>query len=198
MSYEDTLKRLSAGTVATVLQVWQAAQAGELEWRLVPELLALVVATANAQGAAVAQLAFRAYLEAHDAAPVAMAVASTSMPQDVERLTGAMRTILASDLETEMQLTRLAANEPLDAAASAYQAELDASPRVSGWRRQLESDACQLCQWWARDGRVWRTDHQMPRHPGCTCHQLPVIDEQTSNHQTESQARRAATPRKTA
>ena len=31
-----------------------------------------------------------------------------------------------------------------------------------------------------------------------TCHQLPVIDEQTRNYQNESQARRAATSRKTA
>ena len=49
------------------------------------------------------------------------------------------------------------------------------SSRVSGWVRSLDSNACELCQGWSRDGKVWDDDHTMPRHTGCTCTQDPVV-----------------------
>lgn len=191
MTYEATLLKLADGTERVILQLWDAVAQGVLTVDEFRALAADLVQLANSQGAAVAQLAFRAYLEAHDRAPAR--VTSTTWPAgEQQRLDQALATILGSDLDTAMQLGRLARNEPLDAAASAYQAELDASPRVSGWRRQVETDGCQLCQWWARERRVFQPSHRMPRHPGCTCHQVPVVDEQTTNYQTTRQARRAA------
>ena len=50
------------------------------------------------------------------------------------------------------------------------------SQLVEGWTRSV-SGACQLCNWWSRDGRVWPKDHTMPRHKGCRCTQNPVLVE---------------------
>lgn len=196
MSYEDTLTRLAEGTARVVVQLWESVQHGLIPAADFPRLAADLIALANVRGAAVAQLAFRGYLEAAYELPTPVAV--TVAADDTERLHKALRTILASNIDTVMQLTRLATNEPLNAAADAYHDEMDRSTAVSGWRRGLEGDACQLCRWWWRDGRVFRTEHRMPRHPGCSCHQIPVVNETTSNYQTERQARQAANTRRTA
>lgn len=186
MSYEDVLVRLSDGTATVVGQLWAAVEAGAIPVDDFPRLAADLVALANARGAAAAQAAFRGFLEAQTglALPIAVAI----FPDDAGRLQGAMGTILASDQDTLAQLVRLAANEPLEAATQAYGDAMARSSLVSGWRRGLNSGACQLCRWWHRDGRVFRTEHSMPRHKGCTCHQIPVVEEQTSNYQSADQA----------
>lgn len=79
----------------------------------------------------------------------------------------------------DMRLTRLARGEIMHAAQSTTHEALTAEPAVEGWVRDLDSGACQLCQWWSRDGRVWDTGHQMPTHKGCTCRQLPVVGSTT-------------------
>ncbi|MEL4358389.1 MULTISPECIES: hypothetical protein [unclassified Luteococcus] len=190
MSFEDTLHQLSEGTAKVVLQLWEALDLGELDPDDFPELVAMLVATANAQGAAAGQLAFRAFMEAHDASPTA--IAAVAAVDDHERLLQAVGTVLSSELDTRMQLERLARNEPMQAATNAFHDAMQGEQRVSGWRRQLEAEPCQLCRWWARDGRVWQADHRMPRHTGCACHQIPVIDEATDNFQTTRQARATA------
>ena len=90
------------------------------------------------------------------------------------------------------RLIRLAFNEPVQAATFTFSEHIEKSKVVSGWRRGTEPDACQLCRWWARDGRVWEPSHAMPRHPGCTCHQVPVVNVETTNYQKARQARQAA------
>lgn len=66
---------------------------------------------------------------------------------------------------------RLGRSEAVEAAQHTYSEQMTRSPVVSGWTRQLEADACELCVWWARDGRVWHKNHSMPTHKGCTCAQ---------------------------
>lgn len=75
----------------------------------------------------------------------------------------------------DMRLTRLARGEITHAAQDTTHEALAAEPAVDGWVRDLDAGACQLCQWWSRDGRVWDTGHQMPTHKGCSCRQLPVV-----------------------
>lgn len=190
MSYEDVMKGLSAGTARVIGQLWAQVEAGLITVTDFTEVAADLVAVARAQGALAAQGALRAYLEATLGQAVAVAVLPAALER--ERILQALGTIVASDLDTSMQLARLANNEPLDAAADAYTYAMRQEPAVSGWRRGIESGACQLCTWWARDGRVFRTEHTMPRHPGCACHQVPVINEHTDNYQTANQAAAAS------
>lgn len=95
------------------------------------------------------------------------------------RLRSAVETILVDldmgDIESVAQLItrmeRLARAEAIDAAQSGYGKAMARSEKVEGWKRGLESDACQLCTWWWRDGRIWPKNHTMPTHPGCACSQ---------------------------
>jgi hypothetical protein len=80
------------------------------------------------------------------------------------------------------RLERLAGNEPLQAAQrAAGDAFTKQTPRVEkpghfvGWVRQLNADACELCRWWAKDGRIWPAKYPMARHTNCACVQRIVI-----------------------
>lgn len=194
MSYEDTIKGLSEGTAKVIAQLWAAVESARITVDDFRELAADLVAIARTRGALAAQAALRAVIEATYVQPVAAAAGASYADRD--RLATAIGTVLASDLDTLMQLRRLAANEPLDAAATAYGDAMAHTPEVSGWRRGLEGDACQLCRWWWREGRVFHPTHRMPRHPGCACSPVPVIKERTTNYQTDKQAARAATDRR--
>ncbi len=189
MSYEATIKGLSAKTAQLVGELWQAVENGLLTRDEFTVMAADVVAVARLRGAAAAQATLRAYLEVAAGQVLAVTGAASA---DRARLLTALGTILASDHDTLMQLTRLAGNEPSDAAASAYHQAMQDSPAVSGWRRGLEGDACQLCRWWWREGRVFHKTHRMPRHTGCACHQVPVTRARTDNYQTAEQAAGAA------
>ena len=99
----------------------------------------------------------------------------------VERDTAVLAAVVAGVLDDEQgadatpaRLGRLARSEPLYAAQEATQGALIAEPVIVGWTRDLEGDACQLCRWWWREGRVWSPEHRMPTHKGCACSQLPV------------------------
>lgn len=192
--YEDVMKTLSAGTVRVIGQLWAQVEAGLITVADFQQVAADLVVVARTQGALAAQATLRAYLEVTFAQPVA--AAAIPIAADRDRLRQAIGTILASDLDTAMQLARLAANEPLDAAANAYADAMRQEPAVSGWRRGLDSDPCQLCRWWAREGRIFRTEHRLARHPGCACHQIPVIDVRTDNYQTARQATLAQASRR--
>lgn len=189
MSYQDILTELSEGTATLVGQLWALVENGTMERSVFTSECAFVVAVARRRGEAAAVAALRASLEAWTQS--AAAITHKPPADDLERLQAALGTILDSDLDTAMQLARLAANEPLEAANDAFTSAMESTALVSGWKRRLEPDACQLCMWWWRDGRVFQKTHKMPRHTGCTCHQEPVL-ERTTNFQSEKQAGRAA------
>lgn len=177
MSYEDTLRELGGETAARVLALYELVERGDLTLPEFRELAAVILAAANARGVTLAELSLYAFLAQAIGTPApAVGVPPTPHQIDADRLTRALVTITESELDTRMQLDRLARSEPVEASQRAYGEAMDRSPRVSGWVRNLESGACQLCQWWSRDGRVWPTDHRMPTHKGCHCTPTPVAN----------------------
>lgn len=98
---------------------------------------------------------------------------------DRTRLTDAAATILGridptdrSTLErAAMEVARLGSSEAVATTQQTYREGMTRSGAVNGWTRALEADACDLCEWWERDGKVWPLDHDMPTHPGCCCGQ---------------------------
>lgn len=92
--------------------------------------------------------------------------------EDRQRFQTAMATILAGDEDSiAMRLGRLAWSEVIGSARTVSADYMRGSKKVRGWVRQLDSDPCQLCEWWWRDGRVWPASHEMPVHTGCACAQ---------------------------
>lgn len=174
MSYEDIITDLGRNTERVVLQLWNAVERGDLPVVDFQDLTARFIATANQHGRAAAEVSLQAFMTA--------ATGEMSLPtgpavpvDDLPRLNKALATIVASDQDTLMQLQRIVRAEPLDAGAYAFQDGMARDGRISGWVRGMEGDACELCRWWWREGRVWPADHPMPRHTGCACAPVPTV-----------------------
>lgn len=127
----------------------------------------------RARGAATAVTVLRAYVEAAQALPIT--VDPTLPTTDTARLTKAVQTVLASDLDTDMQVVRLVVGSTLEAAHRAYADTMSGMDEVIGWTRGLEADACELCQWLSQDGRVFPPEQEMTTHKGCVCHPIPEV-----------------------
>lgn len=117
-----------------------------------------------------------------------------SRADGLDRLTKAVSTIVSEhdpeDLETTTdRLDRLGRSETSKAAQDAAREVAEHDDRVRGWVRDLNADACELCTWWWREGRVWPADHVMPRHPGCDCWPRPVTVNYTPRVSPEAQKR---------
>lgn len=195
---EEALGRISAQQVQKVSAAFAAFDDGDLTEAEFTAVVVNVVGLGNRRGYILGAAVARALIEAE--AQVAELVDMPRTPGVVrpeeDRLAQAVATILASDQDTLMQLQRLADNEPKQAAADGSGDVIKGSRRVKGWTRSLDSGACQLCRWWWREGRVWQADHPMPRHPGCTCSQKPVLTK-TDNYQTARQAAERTRERRT-
>ena len=179
MTYRDLVKKLGTATANRVLAIWRSYGDGDLDHDEAVDLIALSIATANERATTLADLAV--------AATLTTATASVVLPQgqsrpgsDLDRLTKAAATLLTVQDVTEARLERLGRSEPLEAAQQARGRALADSDVVTGWTRDTGADPCELCTWWARDGQVWPTDHDMPTHKGCTCSQTPITREEAS------------------
>ena len=173
MNFEQLLDQIvgdSQNKAEALLTMWEQGQLTDDQFI---EALAYLVDNSRARGAHGGLTVLRDYLETELQQPV---VLNVQFPESsIDGLPKAVQTILNSDQETRMQVLRLVSGETLSAAHSAYESTLKQEPRVKGWKRGLEADACELCQWWSRDGKVWPKDHHMPTHTGCKCHQVPII-----------------------
>lgn len=188
MTLEEALTQLSERQQRRIKAVWAAYEAGDIDRDELIRVASNIILAGNAVGYALG------YANVIRIVERVVGRVELAQPQDArshldaERISMALGTVLVDDgLDPLMQLVRIVDNEPKAAAADGSQDALTASTRVRGWVRTLEADACQLCVWWWREGRVWQPDHPMPRHTGCTCTQNPVVAT-TDNYQSEEQA----------
>lgn len=173
MSYHDTLNRLAENVQADVLAAFEAWQAGALTRDQFIELTAALIARANARAVALADLALASTLTV-ELGQVRPTVGVTA-PDDQGRLRGAVTTLVvaAAAVDVTARLSRLATAEPAAAAQIAWVDGMGQWDDVEGWIRQLDADACELCQSWATD-TVFPTTTKMLHHPGCQCTPKPI------------------------
>lgn len=170
------LGQLSERTARQVLDVLDQLAAGLIRPDQLPELVAVLVKLGGDQAAALAVSELVRELAA--AAPGARlpsvtGIAGHVQPAAVEQ---AVVTIMSGAEHTRRgRLDQLARGAVSRAGQTARADALRSSPLVEGWVRGLDSTACQLCVWWWREGRTWPKSHHMPRHPGCTCVQVPRL-----------------------
>ena len=178
MSYRELLHSLGAATERKVLAAHAALTAGTIrtEGEFI-SIVASIIAKANGSAVALADLSLAATLTLQLREPVPP-LGLLPPASDPDRLAKGLGTILSTDrLDTAMQLGRLANSEPRTQAAASYSEGMAKSSHVEGWTRGLSAAACQLCRWWARDGRVWPKDHPLKTHKGCSCTASPVTTE---------------------
>lgn len=189
--YQRALVALADGAVTTCLRVVVAWLAGRVATPDATRAIAATVARANAHAVALADLSLAATLTSDMARPVPV-LGLTAPAGDLDRLTKAATTILGDPEPNATATTpdeqhdavarrveRLARNEPLDAAGGAFNEAVKRSPHVTGYRRQLEDGACELCVWLAKRhldplGYVYPANQPMHRHAGCRCHPIPA------------------------
>ena len=205
MGEQNELEKRLPSILAIVLKILQALTVrwttGEITREEFIESAALAVATSRIRGANVGADVVRRDLEAQLAEPVQIVPPRINSLAEVPRLKKAVGTIVAdvpADAEDEafqqilarvdMRLERLARAETTDAAQDGAQQAL-ADERVQGWVRDLNGEACELCVWWWREGRVWPASHVMPRHTGCECWPRPVTVNYTPRVSPEAQKR---------
>src|SRR5690625_2876748 len=176
--WQTATEHLAADTQRKVAAVYAAFQDGQVGRREAEQLIAAIVNHANASSVALAEAGIIWQVQEVAAAPVpALGIAPVD---DHSRLVDAARAVLATsavDDDPLMRLQRLARSEPLHAGHQAASAAMSSHKAVEGWTRQMEADACQLCRWWWREGRVWPAAHPFQSHQGCNCQPRVVVAE---------------------
>ncbi|WP_304106401.1 hypothetical protein [Mycolicibacterium bacteremicum] len=171
--YQVALLTLAIESESAAISLWWAVD--EIGDDLFSASLAAVIAVHNAKAAALAEIAFAT--EATVATTTAVPVLGLPIVDDTERLAKAASTVLdvarASDVP-ELIVGRLGRAEPLNTAARTYSESVRESTLTRGWTRQMDSDPCQLCRWWWREGRIWPKQHPFQTHTGCACVPRPV------------------------
>lgn len=125
--------------------------------------------------------------------------ATRKAARDRKRLQMAVSTILTGDPEEVlMRLGRLALAEAIESARNTTATYMRGSKKVRGWVRELDSDPCELCRWWWRDGRVWPENHDMPVHKGCACAQKWVRKSEASITVVSRKGEKASAERRAA
>lgn len=173
----DQLGRSTAAGAADTLLLWRQ---GYIDRATLIDLSADVLDLATVQGTYYGQ---RAYAEWRatllDTAPEyrlfidPLEQSKTARPAFHKAVT----TILddSDDSDTvDMRLERLSYNTTVASVQESYQTALQGDSEATGWTRGLNLDACELCNHWYRGGQVWPKEHDMPKHNGCRCQQVPV------------------------
>lgn len=126
-----------------------------------------------------------------DELPELSAQLGTSSAVDQGKIAQSLQTILEGDPEQVLtRLQRLGYVLPIEETQRGYGDELAQDPKVEGWLRGMNDDACQLCVWWWREGRIWPKRHPLQTHKGCKCQQVPKVAHVGSTQYTRGLERR--------
>lgn len=180
MSYSEQLDALAEWTADAVAGLTEQLDADELDADEWASLAAVLVATAAAQARQLAELSLTGQLIALGLPdPLPTTGAAVALP-DLDGIRAELLDALGSERfpSRRDERIRAAAREPaLDTARETYGEAVRDRPEITGWYRQLNADACELCQWWNREDRVWPKKHPMPTHKGCLCAPAVVAQE---------------------
>lgn len=172
MTYEDNVTALSERTASAIEGLWVKHQDGGLSFDEFRTAASGLLAGARAKGVSISELTLAGYLQ--QSLGMVPAFAGLQLVDAAPRLEAAVLTIAGSNLDTVMQLKRLATSEVLTAAAEGFSEAIRRSPHVDRYTRGLDSGACELCRWLYKDGFEYPASKPMHTHTGCKCHPVPV------------------------
>ena len=177
MSYRAAILNLSARSEAAVVALYARLSARAVTEEEFVAYATAALIRADEQAVSLADLGLAAFLTV--ATRRAVPTLGLTLPADKPaQLDKAVRTLVAVLPDTphpEARVARIGRAEPLTTGTRAYGDGMRTRPEVTGYRRSLSGNACELCSWWAGGGRVFPDDRPMPTHKGCSCTQVPVL-----------------------
>ena len=198
MSYQESLQRLGDTTERSVKSVLAQYLAGEVTLEQFVEMSTAIVTLSHEQGRMIAALSMSAWEQATTGRVRVESVELSPHYAKSDRIREAFETIVNDGVidpdNVEMRVARLAHSEAVESSQRAMNDAIEQSPTAEGWYRGLEPDACELCEYWSRGGRVWPKNHTMPTHKGCACTPVPVTVE--GRIAVSEEARRASNVRR--
>ena len=171
------LHELGERTARQVLALLDQLDAGALQLSQVPELAAVLVKLGADQAAVMAVSELVQDMADAGVPPGRLpSLSGVTAHTSLANAEMAAATVVAGPREQmATRLARLSRGAVARGAQDARESTMQRSELVEGWTRGVDSTSCQLCVWWWREGRVWPKSHHMPRHPGCTCVQVPKL-----------------------
>ncbi|MFQ1002538.1 hypothetical protein [Modestobacter sp. SSW1-42] len=135
----------------------------------------LLVGQAQARMYALADASLSAFITVETA--TAVPTLGIVAPDESGRLRDGLRTLLAVvDPEAPaLRVARYGRSEAAGAFQDGYSTAMRERPEVGGYRRVLNTSACELCVWLWRGGYVYPSGKSFHRHTGCGCHPEPVL-----------------------
>lgn len=184
----DKLTNYYTGPALALLTAWQAGTLTTAAWSAsLTRLLLDAVAVGTGVGDG---LASRVLYLAHGRDLLPLSASVPDIPAELARLSTAVDTLVVAldvpdkeEPDLAPRVRRIAANEPVSAAQQAAVKAYHAHG-VTGYRRGLDADPCELCVWLAKKhldplGFVYPSSKPMYKHPGCQCVPIPATKEST-------------------
>ena len=177
LRFEDMLERLGSQGRDAVLSTYKLYEAGLIDSETFVDVASELLQHINERSAVFGHTSYaqvRAILL--DTAAELPATVTPTASTSSGGLAQSLQTILEGEPEQIAgRLERLGYVLPIESTHSGYESALQADGMVEGWQRGLNDDACQLCRWWSRDGRIWPKVQPFQTHRGCKCQQVPKI-----------------------
>ena len=177
LRFEDMLERLGDQGRKSLLDTYALYQSGLIDRETMVDVASELLQFINDQGAAYGELSYsqvRAIML--DTATELPANSTPRAATSTGGISESLTTILDGDPELIAQrLERLGYVLPIESVQGGYESTLQGDSMVEGWQRGLNDDACQLCQWWSWEGRIWPKVQPFQTHKGCKCQQIPKV-----------------------
>lgn len=164
-------------TERTLVGLYARVTSGDISKGVFRSLAATVVEGANVGSWMLADVSLAAWMTAQTGrATPALGIAPGG--EETDRILAGLDTLMQGldDAKTERDalLARYGRSEPARAFQRAYVAAMQERPEVAGYRRVLNAEACELCRWRYRGGKVFSVGTPFAQHPGCGCYPEPV------------------------
>ena len=193
LRFEDMLERLGDQARKSVISTYSLYQDGLIAEKTFIDVASELVQHTTERGYTYGQLSYdQVSAIIKDMPPEPERLPLVPQPDtSKESISQSIETILAGDPEQiNMRLARLGYSVAIEEAQRGYGDALRNDSWGDGWTRGMDDHACQLCEWWSRDGRIWPKAHPLQTHKGCKCQQIPTTGDIVETEYTKKLAER--------
>lgn len=193
LRFEDMLERLGDQARKSVVNTYALYQEGLISEKTFIDVASELVQHTTERGYTYGQLSYEQVSAIIKDIPSQPEQLSLVPYPDTSKssISQSLETIMSGDPEQiSMRLERLGYSVAIEETQRGYGDALRSDSWGDGWIRGMDDNACQLCEWWSRDGRIWPKAHRLQTHKGCKCQQIPTVGDIVETEYTKKLARR--------